>query len=116
MSKSTTIQQTEAFKIDEDHPTLTYRAEDRILALPYHLVRFIELEPNETRILVGYDDHEVGIRGKHLGRLWRELCAFRLKEITINGGAAAKALGATAERCLVERIEIEIKEHGVEDS
>ena len=110
MNKSTTIQQTEAFRIDEDHPTLTYRAEERILALPYHLVRFIELEPNETRIQVGYDDHEVRILGRYLGRLWRELCAFRLKEVTINGGAAAKALGAAAERCLVERIEFETPE------
>ena len=107
MNSQTTTHLTEAFKIDEDHPTLTFRADDRILALPYHLVRSLDLQPDETRIVVGYDDHEVSILGKHLGRLWKELCAFRLKEITINGSGAGKALGESADRCLVERIAIE---------
>ena len=104
-----TSQTTEAFKIDEDHPTLTYRADERILTLPYHLVRTIDVDPGETRVVVAYDDQEVSVSGKHLGRLWRELCAFRLKEISINGAGAAKALGESAERCLVERIDIETK-------
>jgi len=109
---TTSNPQTETFAIDEDHPTLTYRSGDRILALPYHIVRSLDLDPDETRIVVGYDDHKVTIRGKHLGRLWRELCAFRLKEITINGAGAAKSLGDRAERCLVEGIDIETEVEG----
>jgi hypothetical protein len=96
----------EAFQIDDDPPTLTYCAPDIALALPYHLVRSMQLGKDADRVVVEYDDYTATISGGNLGRLWRELRAYRLKEISINGGAAAKALRQQAERCLVETITI----------
>lgn len=96
----------EAYQIDDDPPTLTYCAPDITLALPYHLVRSMQLGEEENRVVVEYDDYTATISGGNLGRLWRELRAYRLKEISINGGAAAKALRQHTERCLVETITI----------
>lgn len=98
--------QGECYQIDDDPPTLTYYAPNNTLALPYHLVRSMQLGEGETRIVVEYDDYTAAVAGANLGRLWHELRAYRLKEVSINGGAAGKALRQEIERCLVETITI----------
>ena len=62
------------------------------------------LSENGVEIAVSYDEFDVKIRGRHLHRLWRELRAFRVKEVSLNGGAAVTSLGGAAERCFVESI------------
>ena len=103
----------ECYQIDEDPPTLTYCAANITLALPYHLVRSMQLGEDETRVIVKYDDYTATITGADLGRLWHELRAYRLKEVSINGGAAGKALRQEIERCLVETITIARKDADV---
>ena len=109
------LHQTEAFQSDDDHPTVTYVATNETLALPYHLVRSLRLGKGEKSILVEYDDHRITINGANLTRLWRDLRAFRVKEVLANGSKAAQALGEQAERCIVERITIEQVEHSASD-
>ena len=96
----------ECYQIDDDPATLTYCAPNITLALPYHLVRSMQLGEDETRVIVKYDDYTATITGADLGRLWHELRAYRLKEISINGGAAAKTLRPETARSLVESITI----------
>jgi hypothetical protein len=96
----------DAYQVDDDPPTLTYCAPDMTLALPYHLVRSMQLGKDADRVVVEYDDYTATISGGNLGRLWRELRAYRLKEVSINGGAAARAIRQKTERCLVETITI----------
>ena len=96
----------DAYQTDNDPPTLTYCAPDTTLALPYHLVRSIQLGKDEAEVVVNYDDYTATITGANLGRLWRELRAYQLREIAINGGVPARALGSGSARCLVEGIEV----------
>ena len=103
----------ECYQIDDDPATLTYCAPNITLALPYHLVRSMQLGEDETRVIVKYDDYTATITGADLGRLWHELRAYRLKEVSINGGAAGKALRQEIERCLVESITIVRKDANV---
>lgn len=100
----------DAYQTDDDPPTLTYCVADTILALPYHLVRSMQLGKDETRVEVAYDDYTAMIIGTNLGRLWRELRVYRVREIVVNGGAPAKALGSESGRCLVEGINVRRRE------
>jgi len=99
---------TDPYQVDDNTPTLTLVASDQTLALPYHLVRAMRL--GSDRIAIDYDDLEVTVRGTALERLWKELRAFRVREILINGGGAAKAIGKSAGRALVESIQIDAKD------
>lgn len=112
----TTRHPIEPYQSDDDHPTLTFAANDQTLALPYHLVRSLELGRGEKRIDIDYDDYQVRIEGAQLVRLWRELRAFRVKEVSINGGKAAQALGERGERCLVQAITISRKQEVVPEA
>lgn len=94
------------YQIDDNSPTLTFVAADQTLALPYHLVRSMHLGSDGRKIVIDYDEREVAVRGSTLERLWKELRAFRVREVSINAGEAGKAVGGKAERALVEAIEI----------
>lgn len=109
------LHHTDAFQSDDDHPTITYVATDETLALPYHLVRLLRLGKAEKSILVEYDDYRITINGTNLTRLWRDLRAFRVKEVLTNCSKAAKAMGDQTERCIVERITIEQVENSPPD-
>lgn len=100
------------YQIDDNSPTLTFVAGDQTLALPYHLVRAMHLGGDGRKIAIDFDEREVTVRGSSLDRLWKELRAFRVREVSINAGEAGKAIGGKAERALVEMIEIAEKADG----
>ena len=94
------------YQIDDNSPTLTFVTGDQTLAIPYHLVRAMHLGGDGRKIVIDYDEREIAVRGSALERLWKELRAFRVREVSINAGEAGKAVGGKAERALVESIEI----------
>ena len=100
----------EAYQIDDDPPTLTLVADDQTIAFPYHLVRALRMDTGGHEIVIDYDEHEVRVRGSGLGRLWKELRSFRVREVSINGGAAARAVGGRGARTFVESIRIVARE------
>lgn len=103
------------YQTDDSPPTLTFRKSGLTLALPYHSLRSMQLGEGGDTIRIGYAGHEATVSGANLDRLWRELCAYRVSEIAIDGGAAAKVLGSESGRCLVDAIAVVAREDG-EDS
>lgn len=101
---------TEAYTTDDRPHMLAYGTAEDSVALPYSRVKTISLGPDESRIDIDYRNHEVRITGTNLGKLWRELRAYRVTEVSINAGAVGKALGDNSEHCLVESIEIRSKD------
>lgn len=102
------------YQTDTDPPTLIFYAAESTIALPYHLLRSLHFADRSIRL--EYGDYEIGIHGTALGKLWKELRAYRVREIVVTEGAAAKALGESTSKCQIQRIEIERtdKENGGE--
>jgi len=101
---------TEPYQTDDNTPTLTLVTGHESIAFPYHLVRSMQLGDSAKRIVIDLDDQTVTIAGSKLGKLWRELRAYRIKEISPNAGEAAKAVSSKLERAIVEDIAITLKE------
>ena len=97
----------EAYETTDAPQTVAFYATDTTIALPYHLLRSIHLEAREIRI--EFSDYVVTVGGTTLGKLWRELCAYRVKEITINRNAPGELSAKAANRCSVASIEISPK-------
>jgi|GEM_PF-2777135 len=98
---------TEAYQTDHDPPTLTFCTGETTLALPYHLLRSLHLR--ETGIFLDYSGYEITVRGTALGKLWKELRAYRVKEIAVTRAAAEK-LGGGSACCRVGEIAVEKNE------
>ena len=109
MTTTESERRNDPYQSDDDHPTLSYVTAKGTLALPYHLVRELRFDSAARQIRIGYDDYNVAVSGANLNRLWKELRAFRVKEIAINAGEAGKALGPESGKCLVNGIRIEQK-------
>lgn len=96
------------YQTADDTPTVTFVTAESSVAVPYHRVRELCIDPEGRRIVVAFDSREAVVGGSALGRLWRELRAFRVREIAINAGAAARQL--EGEACCVRSIELKDKE------
>ncbi len=94
-----------AFDTSEGTPTIAFEQPEETLALPYDSLDSIQFD-NAGCIRIFFQGHEVSLHGSNLLKLFEALAAFRVKEIQINGGNAAQALGAQSGICLVDRIEI----------
>ena len=99
---------TGAFQTSEDTPTVAFYAAETVLALPYYLLRSLHFEDREIQLV--FNDYEVAVRGTTMAKLWRELCAYRVREIVATDGTANGALGGAANRCAVAEIEIKRKD------
>ena len=96
---------TDPYQTDDNTPTLTLVTADGSTAFPYHLVRSMRLGTDASRIDIDLDEKTVAVCGSGLGKLWRELRAYRVREISVNGGDAARQLGEG--RVLVTSIELQ---------
>ncbi len=94
-----------AFETSDRTPTIAFEQAEETLALPYDSLESIQYD-DKGRIQIAFEKHEVSLHGSNLGKLFAELSAFRVKDVLVNGGAAAKALGKRSGRCLIDRIEI----------
>ncbi|MCB1100170.1 MAG: hypothetical protein R3F19_12705 [Verrucomicrobiales bacterium] len=99
----------------DDHPqTLTFQAKAQTLALPYFHLRSIRLSRDRASIAIDYDDFGIVIHGAHLEKLWRELRAYRLLEVSVSLLTTVESeIASESGRCRVERIDIQTK--GEED-
>ena len=94
----------QAYETSDAPQTVAFYATDSTIALPYHLLRSIHLSAHQIRI--EFNDYIVTVGGTALGKLWRELCAYRVKEIAINRSATGELSAKAANRCSVAKIEI----------
>ncbi len=104
------LRHTEPYQTDENTPTLSLVTGSEDTAFPYHLVRSMQLDGEARRIAIDLDEYAITIKGSNLGKLWRELRAYRVKEVSTNTGEAARAVGSKANRVIVESITILTKE------
>ena len=104
------LRTTEPYQVDDNTPTFTLVIGSEDIAFPYHLVRSMQLGREAKRIDVDLDEFAITIKGSKLGKLWRELRAYRIKEVETNAGEAAKAVGSESNRAIVESIEVSGKE------
>ena len=103
--KTTDQTEARAFETSDRTPTIAFEQSEETLALPYDGLEGIQYDYKRC-IRIVFEKHEVSLHGSNLDKLFEELAAFRVKEVLINGGAAAKALGDRSGRCLIDRIEI----------
>ena len=74
---------TDPYQTDDNTPTLTLVTGATSTALSYHLVRSMQLGESAQRIDIDFDEQTAAICGSWLGKLWRELRTYRVKEVSV---------------------------------
>ena len=93
----------------DDHPaTIAFNAKEETVAFPYHRIDEMRRGQGDQSIEIDCDDTRIMIHGSHLGKMWRELCAFRLREVSVSIlTVVEKELPVKPARCRVEKIVIQ---------
>ena len=92
----------------DDHPhTIAFNAKEETVAFPYHRIDEMRRGQGDRSIEIDCDDTRITIRGSHLGKMWRELCSYRLREVSVSIlTVVEKELPVKPARCQVDVIEI----------
>ncbi len=100
---------TRPFQTDERTPTIAFEQPEETLALPYDSIDSIEFDRDRC-IRMTFQKHEIRLCGSNLEKLFEAITAYRVREVCINGGIAARSLGGQSGMCLIDRIEINATE------
>ena len=104
----TSPNQTDSVYETDDHPhTIAFNAKEQTVAFPYHRINELRRGQGDRSIEIDCDDTRILIRGIHLGKMWRELCAYRVREVSVSVlTVVEKELTVKPTRCQVEEIVI----------
>ena len=105
---TTNPNQTDSAYETDDHPsTIAFNAKEETVAFPYHRGDEMRRGQGGRRIEIDCDDTRITIRGSHLDKMWRELCAFRVREVSVSIlTVVEKEMAVKPARCQVDAIEI----------